>query len=106
MEQELASIRQARQGVYRFKPKEILILILGIAISIMLPPLAIILWIVVVYYVFLRIKRVAYLPCPRCGQPFGSTAKIPLGVGGPACQNCDLHLYLGEKGKDDNWNAS
>ena len=105
MEQELENIRQVRSVAYKLTAKEFLILLAGIALSFALPPLAIIVWLVFVYLLYLRIKYAARIPCPRCKQPFGSSARVPVAVGGVACQNCDLHLYLGEGPADDTWNA-
>lgn len=106
MERDLENIRQARSVVFKLKVKDWLILLIGIALSLMVPPLAISVWLGFVYLLLLRIKYVARIPCPRCKEPFGSSARIPIGVGGSACQNCDLHLHLGEEKKDDTWNAS
>ena len=43
--------------------------------------------------VYSRIRDAARIPCPRCGEPFGSDWEYPLGVGSTHCQNCDLPLH-------------
>jgi hypothetical protein len=53
--------------------------------------------VLIVFYLFYKnIVKAAHAPCPRCGEPFGTKNKLPLGVGGDRCQNCKLELYQRE----------
>lgn len=96
MDAELQKIREARQRVFRPEGYFGLLLVATILAGIFLRPVGMVLAVVCIWALLQRIKQAAHIPCPRCKKPFGTSSAIPLGVGGPACVGCGLHLYLPE----------
>jgi len=97
MEEQLIKIRQARRDVFFPKGKTLYLLISCFVFGLIYKPIGIVLGIIFMYSLFERIKYTAHLPCPKCGEPFGTKNSFPLGVGGMVCQNCGLSLYVPEQ---------
>jgi hypothetical protein len=106
MQDELNNIRLARDGINRPTARDLLIWLPALVATFVFPLIGPAVGFILMYFYWLRIKEVARMPCPRCGEPFGSNSRIPFAAGGPTCQSCDLHLNLGENWQDDSWNAS
>lgn len=93
MDLELQTIRDTRQRVYWPNGSIGLLLIASLVGGAMYQPVGMAFGVLCMLVLLKRIKRVARLPCPHCGKPFGTSAALPLGVGGPVCENCGLHLH-------------
>lgn len=96
MDAELQKIREARQRVFRPEGYFGLLLVATVLTGVFLRPVGMALAVMCMWALLQRIKHVAHMPCPRCKKPFGSSSAIPLGIGGPVCAGCGLHLYLSE----------
>jgi hypothetical protein len=96
MEERLRKIREARKETFKPDGKMLLLLVAAIGLGAMYVPLGAGIGVIMMYFLFQKIKNTAHIPCPKCGEPFGSKSSFPLGVGGSVCQNCGLHLYIPE----------
>ena len=96
MEEGLQRIRDARKQTFSLDRKTLLLLVACVGFGLFFKPIGIGIGIFLMYQLLQKIKDTAHIPCPKCGEPFGSKSTFPLGVGGAVCQNCGLHLYIPE----------
>ena len=90
---QLSLIINARKQAYSHTPLLIILMICGgVAEHIMSgmgAPFGIIAFIIF----YRRLVSIAHIPCPKCGEPFGtSSSQIVVGPGTDQCQNCGLEL--------------
>ena len=93
MEAELQMIREARRRLYWPNGSVGLLLVASLVSGAMYRPVGMVFGLLSMLAFLQRIRLIARLPCPRCGKPFGTSATLPLGVGGDVCEGCGLHLY-------------
>jgi len=99
-DKQLEKIRKAKKSPYKLDMSIIIILLLGITSSIFIPIIAPLFGVFVFVLFYQRLLKVARMPCPQCGKPFGSNSYFVLGVDFRSCQNCDLSLYPPSKRSD------
>ena len=92
-ESELRLIKEQRAMFYRLDTPISACLIIGVTAQYFFSIAAPLFGIAAFALFYQRLYRTARTPCPRCSAPFGSSAKVILGVGTNECQNCKLALY-------------
>ena len=91
-ENELKVIQQLRKNVYQLDTPILIMLFLGLVSTWIIPSAAIVFGVLAFIFFYKKLRYTAHYPCPRCGSPFGTEAKIVLGVGSDSCQNCNLKI--------------
>ena len=99
---KLTLIKEARKSAYRLTPLFFILIGGGLVAEYFLPNAGAIFGIAAFIVVYQRWTAVAHLPCPRCGEPFGTASKFPLGLGVDHCQSCKLPLN-DQQEKQDNY---
>ena len=87
------SIIELRKNAYKLDAPLIVLLIAGLASSYFSQVVAGAFGIACFAYFYSKVRRAAHAPCPRCGEPYGSSWKYPIGVGSDYCQSCQLPLH-------------
>jgi len=92
-EHQLKEIVAIRQEAYALDMNIIASVVLGLICSSIVPLLAPLFGFIAFVMFYRKLIKAAHVPCPSCGEPFGTSSKWPLGVGLEHCQNCNLGLY-------------
>jgi len=95
--EELEEIKKLRRRI--IYPDALLIILwaAGYGVTFVYAPLAPLFGVAIGIHIYKKFKKAAHAPCPQCGEPFGTTAKWPIGFGTLECQNCNLELYQSKK---------
>lgn len=89
---KLERLKKIRKQAYWPSYFIMTLIFIGFYVSLIVPPLAPLMGLVILLASYRKIRSVAVAPCPRCGESFGTDAEFPLGIGGSRCQNCGLYL--------------
>lgn len=89
---QLRKIIEERRAVYRLSLPLILCILAGLILSTYLAFAGPIFGLLVAAIFYSRLVTVARIPCPKCGEAFGTNSRLVLGVGAGSCQNCGLVL--------------
>ena len=92
MQDQREQIKGARHHVYIPDGRFGLLLAATIITGIISTTAGVVFAVLVAMELLARIRRAAHLLCPRCGEPFGSKRRFPIGLGKNTCQNCGLGL--------------
>jgi energy-coupling factor transporter transmembrane protein EcfT len=90
---KLSAIVKARKTIYKLSPLLLVLLGGGLVSNHFVPGAGAFFGVAAFFVFYKRLVVVAHMPCPKCGQPFGTASPIPLGVGTNHCENCGLSLY-------------
>ena len=90
-ESGLQKIREARNKMHW--PHTPIYFVLAVLVGVVFPVIAPFAMLVVCVYAYIKLVSVARLPCPRCKEPYGTNARVVLGVGTDRCSNCDFPLH-------------
>lgn len=90
---KLDEIIKARGGVYKPTPLLMAFIAVGLVANYFVVGAGVFFGVAAFVVFYQRLIAVAHMPCPKCGQPFGRSSSIPIGVGSNHCQNCGLSLY-------------
>lgn len=91
-ESELALIIEARKEAYKPTSLLLALIVVGFVVEYYFANIGALFGIAAFIIFYQRLSAAAHLPCPKCGEQFGSATKFPLGVGSEECQNCGLNL--------------
>ena len=98
-EQELNHIVELRKGAFRPTITILSLLALGFLLQFLFLPLGLVFGFLAFALFYKSLTQAARMPCPRCGEPFGTKSNIAIAAGGDACQNCGLSITQVQKNK-------
>ena len=91
-ESDLLEIQRMQKSAYRPNLLMMVLILCGAISQSIVAGLGIVFGVAAFLLFYKRIVNIAHARCPRCTEPFGTSAKYPLGVGLSKCQNCGLSL--------------
>ena len=90
--EQLSRIIKARNSLYQFDFVSIVLLAAVLISGALVPIIAPLFGLMLFAFMYHKLVKVARIPCPRCGKPFGTRARIVFGVGTENCESCELPL--------------
>jgi hypothetical protein len=91
-EAELSKISTARNELYELDTPVIVLIALVVLSIVFLPMLSPVFGLASFIYLYLKLVKVARMPCPQCAIAFGTSSLVVLGPGADRCENCGLSL--------------
>jgi len=89
---ELEVIKKLRADVFKLDFPILVMIGLGVSSQFILPFISPVFGVLAFLIFYKKLFKVARYPCPRCSEPFGSSASLVLGIGGNSCQSCSLEI--------------
>ena len=86
-------IIKLRKSVFVLDMSILMVLALGVASQFLVPLITPVFGIIAFFIFYKKLIKAAHVPCPKCEEPFGTSSKWPLGIGGNKCQNCGLEIH-------------